>query len=1164
MLSLLMYWLGTTKEPTISVADIIPLAPDYRNASFIEIHTTDQQSSVKQNESECFVGYGTVTRVLKTHVIIENRYMCETECIGPARLERGDKVRYVAYKTKIGEKLRIRKIIDKIKPSRQQQCIPVDKTYPILKKSDNLLITELNNCKVNPTEKHIRQIREGVEIGKVDKRIGRDVYLHDGTIINLDRSTSNFVPAIGDWLKIKCLVEVNEGIPNLKNKILKVESIQPVKFITKLGKVAEYNEVTEYGIVDESIFFYKCACVDGFRPYRGDRVIVQSIQNDQIPKMKWRALSVSPLKDVSSKYGLATVKQETLLPLGQNNDLLEDKRNIEITKDIKINLNVDEEQVIEIKVKNNGNFIQKIRKRPFSVKKVSQISLIAPETEDPILLNPEEEITYTFKCTARFVGLSQEVVIFTFKDFKIGRIFEIKINNNNFSDPTQEKKKYDSCINERQSKSIIPKPYREGTYIRGVKPFKPPKFILVRNCRYEIPHILWSTVDLIIQEKKNRIESELALQKVVPHLKETLNFENYELRFQHLLYLEEIADILNMQKYEMNCAVMKKNGEFLTLTVPGLAEKRPSLIVGDRIVVTYNWEKDAKNYESYIHKIINTDVYLKFNPIFHESYKSEECTVRFATSSTVIHRRQAAISMVVPNLGPDVLFPKRVVQKEPQINFVEEEDGGIEQVTLSRMMNKEDHGILKKLIHWFNKKLNTYQKEAVKNILKGLARPLPYVIFGPPGTGKTITMVETILQVYLNIRDSRIIIATPSNSSANLIAEKLLDSKALLNNDLVRLVAYYYLENDRIPTRLIPYCMTADIAEEGTRSGHTYEANQKGCQKNVSLQTLCRHRIIVGTCSAFGSLYNMGCKPGYFTHIFVDEAGQASEPEIMIPLSLAHKNSSQVVLAGDPKQLGPVNQSWLAGYFGLNNSFLVRLLQQFPYQKDPEGFETGYDPRLITKLLMNYRSLPDLLSLPNELFYESELIAQVHPVDSDEAELLHGLVDLVPKRIGDPPSIVFHCAKGQNMQDKESTSWYNVEEAIQIHMYLLMLYNNGLKSSDIGIITPYSKQVYFIKNRLIQHEIDLPKIGTVEEFQGQERKVVLLSTVRTSEEKVRTDVRHSLGFVAARERLNVAITRARVLLIIIGHLELLEQDYYWRSVITHCKARNSVTGHNFK
>ena len=121
----------------------------------------------------------------------------------------------------------------------------------------------------------------------------------------------------------------------------------------------------------------------------------------------------------------------------------------------------------------------------------------------------------------------------------------------------------------------------------------------------------------------------------------------------------------------------------------------------------------------------------------------------------------------------------------------------------------------------------------------------------------------------------------------------------------------------------------------------------------------------------------MGFPKDHFTHVLIDEAGQATEPEIMIPLSLVNLKTGQIVLAGDPQQLGPITLSRLAGYFGLGESYLTRLLQQFPYQKDPQGFTQGYDPRLVTKLLYNYRSLPELLELPNRLFYDSELQAQV-------------------------------------------------------------------------------------------------------------------------------------------------------------------------------------------
>lgn len=178
-----------------------------------------------------------------------------------------------------------------------------------------------------------------------------------------------------------------------------------------------------------------------------------------------------------------------------------------------------------------------------------------------------------------------------------------------------------------------------------------------------------------------------------------------------------------------------------------------------------------------------------------------------------------------------------------------------------------------------------------------------------------------------------------------------------------------------IPNQLLPYCATADMAAEGTND--RYYQIKGGLKLNCSKSILGRHRITISTCSMSGILYNMGFPRGHFSHILVDEAGQATEPEILIPLNFIHSDYGQVIIAGDPMQLGPVVISKLAENYGYGDSFLSRLLQQFPYQRDPEGFETSYDPRLVTKLLFNYRSLPEILNLPNSLFYQSELQPQV-------------------------------------------------------------------------------------------------------------------------------------------------------------------------------------------
>lgn len=103
-------------------------------------------------------------------------------------------------------------------------------------------------------------------------------------------------------------------------------------------------------------------------------------------------------------------------------------------------------------------------------------------------------------------------------------------------------------------------------------------------------------------------------------------------------------------------------------------------------------------------------------------------------------------------------------------------------------------------------------------------------------------------------------------------------------------------------------------------------------------------------------------------------------------------------------------------------------------------------------------------------------------------------------------------------------------------------------------------QVHQIRELLMELDMKMPKIGSVEEFQGQERQIIILSTVRSTSDYVSDDVRHALGFVASPRRLNVAITRARALLIILGNPKLLSQDIYWRSVLTYCIKNDSYTG----
>lgn len=114
----------------------------------------------------------------------------------------------------------------------------------------------------------------------------------------------------------------------------------------------------------------------------------------------------------------------------------------------------------------------------------------------------------------------------------------------------------------------------------------------------------------------------------------------------------------------------------------------------------------------------------------------------------------------------------------------------------------------------------------------------------------------------------------------------------------------------------------------------------------------------------------------------------------------------------------------------------------------------------------------------------------------------------------------------------------------------------GLSKADIGVITPYSLQVRAIKSNLDHHpEV---KVGTVEDFQGLERKVVLISTVRTCSNGVTIDVSRQLGFVKCPKRLNVSISRSRAMVIVVGKARLLQTDVHWNALIENCKANKAI------
>jgi len=340
------------------------------------------------------------------------------------------------------------------------------------------------------------------------------------------------------------------------------------------------------------------------------------------------------------------------------------------------------------------------------------------------------------------------------------------------------------------------------------------------------------------------------------------------------------------------------------------------------------------------------------------------------------------------------------------------------------------------------------------------------------------------------------------------------------------------------------------------------------------LEKFLEYKIVVATCCMAAKLYNLGVPRGHFDVIFIDEAGHAVEPEVVAAFSSLYTIEQQVVLAGDPLQLGPVVRSGIASKCGLEQSYLERLGQRALYQTNilarcltpGIGYDDlGYDTRVITKLVRNYRSHNAILALPNKLFYEGHLQASEPGTDPYmRSHTLTGWSELPAK--GFP--MIFHGIHGTNEQEANSPSWFNIAECTQVLSYVQILVEgrglNKVAPCDIGIVTPYAKQVEKLGNLLRQKGIKVGgndvMIGSAEKFQGQERRVIILSTVRSSENFLEFDAKFNLGFVSNPKRFNVAVTRAQALLIVVGNSNILSKDACWRELLWLCVDMGAYIG----
>ncbi|XP_072452585.1 RNA helicase Mov10l1 isoform X5 [Notamacropus eugenii] len=749
-------------------------------------------------------------------------------------------------------------------------------------------------------------------------------------------------------------------------------------------------------------------------------------------------------------------------------------------------------------------------------------------------------------------GRCMDLLLLCFSDFIIGRYIEVNV------------------VSEEELLIAVTEPF-SWKKSKAIPPLTSPKTTVVvttqkRNLRRQLPSFLPQYP--IPDRLKRCVEQQLDILTFQPLLAELLKMSNYKDKFSTLLWLEEIHAELEIREFYMSGVILKKNGNYLVLEVPGLAESRPSLYAGDKVILkSQDYNEHVIEYIGYVTEIHEEDVTLKLNPEFEEAYNFEPMDVEFTFNRTTSRRCHFAVEQAI-HLGEKVLFPENIILQSPQVsgtwNYLQDtasdEQSSLKQGNKSKKKPKEpqDHSPKKRSTssiedvvtfatqtmngvqalkskegEFFNPVLNDKQKLAVRRILSGDCRPIPYILFGPPGTGKTVTIIEAVLQIHSTLPDSRILVCAPSNSATDLVCMRLHESKVLAPGTMVRVNA------------------TCRFEETISDTVRLY------CKDGEDVWKASRYRIIITTCSSSGLFYQIGVRIGHFTHVFVDEAGQASEPECLIPLGLISEVNGQIVLAGDPMQLGPVIKSRLALAYGLNVSMLERLMSRPLYLRDENAFGAcgSYNPLLVTKLVKNYRSHSALLSLPSKLFYYKEL---EFCADTEVVNSLLGWEKL-PKK-GFP--LIFHGMRGSETREGRSPSWFNPAEAVQVMRYCCLLtkhISSVVSVMDIGVITPYRKQVE--KIRVLLRNVDLMdiKVGSVEEFQGQEYLVIIISTVRSNEDKFEDD-RFFLGFLANSKRFNVAITRPKALLIVLGNPHVLVKDPCFSALLEYSLSNGAYIG----
>lgn len=383
----------------------------------------------------------------------------------------------------------------------------------------------------------------------------------------------------------------------------------------------------------------------GYVPLLGDRIVSEVIESDQ-NRCSWRAIKLLP-ESMSKKY-----EKVTKSPINVS-DCKDSYPGLNIS-DVNLTFNkLGEAKKFFIDIKNNTEEILNLKAAEF-INDNYQCKIVSDN--ENIALLPEKSHKIPCECLTKNVGHNKEFFILTFEQFTIGKWADIlvTINTTNEKIPYEYKPKLQ--LHEESTNELI----------RG-QSGGASRFAAARLPNYLIPQRL---IDAISNFDSKNIEILIDHLKVVkPSLTSNLTLLNYEDKFHTLLHLDEIANLVAIRTYDQDRACFIRNAEFLMLEIENLSERRPSLIIGDRIIATDPMNVKSLDYEGFIHKVGAKHVYIKFNQLFHDSYNGEDYSIKVVPGRGSYKRLHHAVHLAARNLGQQLLFPAKIVEKEPQIDF---------------------------------------------------------------------------------------------------------------------------------------------------------------------------------------------------------------------------------------------------------------------------------------------------------------------------------------------------------------------------------------------------------------------------------------------------------------------------------------------------------------